>query len=94
MRSRSRFPKRTFVALVIVFVIAVTGASLLIPDYGDNRADAGSLPPQAAHKIAQKNDNAAMNAAAAMRARSAHDARIADAVQDQQDRANAAQPTR
>ena len=94
MRSRSRFPKGTLIALVIVFAIAVTGASLLIPDYGDNRAEAGSMPPQAANKIAQKNDNAAATAAAALRARSARDARIADAVQDQQDRANAAQRAR
>jgi hypothetical protein len=66
----------------------VIAASLLIPDYGDNRADAGGMPPQAVNRIAQKNDNAALNAAAAARARSARDARLADAVQDQLDRAN------
>jgi hypothetical protein len=63
---------------------------MLIPDYGDNRAVAEPVPPQALNRIAQKNDNAAHNAAAAMRARSAREARIADARQDQEDRARAA----
>ena len=92
MRRRSRIGKGTLIGLFIALVVAVVAASLLIPDYGDNRAEAGSMPPQAANKIAQKNDNAAINAAAAMRARSARDARLADQLQDQVDRANAAQP--
>jgi hypothetical protein len=83
------------VGLVVAMVAAVVlGASLLIPDYGDNRAEAGSIPPQAINRIAEKNDNAAVNAAAAARARSARDARIADAIQDQQDRAKETQAAR
>jgi len=78
--------------MVVAVAVLVIGATLLIPDYGDNRADAGGMPPQAVNKIAQKNANAAVSAAAAMRARSARDARIADQMQDQQDRANEAQP--
>jgi hypothetical protein len=83
--------KGLIAGLIVAVAVLVLGASLLIPDYGDNRAEAGSMPPQAVSKIAQKNDNAAINAAAAMRARSARDARIADQLQDQQDRANEAQ---
>lgn len=94
MRSPKRTRRRVIVGgLVALFALIVAG-SMLIPDYGDNRADAGSLPPQAVNRIAQKNDNATVTAAAAMRARSARDARIADAVQDQVDRANQAQPAR
>lgn len=91
---RRRIGKGLLAGLVVAVAIIVLGASLLVPDYGDNRADAGSMPPQAVNRIAQKNDNAAINAAAAMRARSARDARIADAIQDQQDRANEAQDAR
>ena len=91
---RRRIGKGLLAGLVVAVAIIVLGASLLVPDYGDNRADAGSMPPQAVNRIAQKNDNAAINAAAAMRARSARDARIADALQDQQDRANEAQDAR
>jgi hypothetical protein len=77
---------------LLVFVAVLVAATMLIPDYGENRAGAPPMPPQTANRIAQKNDNASDNAAAVMRARSAHDARIADAIQDQQDRAKAAQP--
>ena len=91
---RRRIGKGLLAGLVVAVAVIVLGASLLVPDYCDNRADAGSMPPQAVNRIAQKNDNAAINAAAAMRARSARDARIADALQDQQDRANEAQDAR
>lgn len=91
MRRRKRFGKGALVGLVIVAALVVTAASLLIPDYGDNRADAGSMPPQAVNRIAQKNDNASMAVAAAARARSAREARIADQQQDEQDRINEAQ---
>ncbi len=86
--------KGTLIGTALALVVVILAASMLIPDYGDNRAQAGEVPPQALNRIAQKNDNAAINAAAAMRARSARDARIADQLQDQQDRANAAQPAR
>lgn len=91
MRSRKRTRKGLVAGFVVTVAVLVIGLSLLVPDYGDNRADAGSIPPQAINRIAQKNDNAAINAAAAARARSARDARIADQLQDQQDRANQAQ---
>jgi hypothetical protein len=78
----------------VALVLLIVAGSMLIPDYGDNRAEAGSLPPQTVNRIAQKNDNAAINAAVTMRARSARDARLADAVQDQVDRANDVQPAR
>lgn len=91
MRSRKRIGRRTLIGSAIALVVVLLAASVLIPDYGDNRAEAGSVPPQALNRIAQKNDNAAINVAAAMRARSAREARIVDQIQDQQDRANAAQ---
>lgn len=82
------------IGTAFALVVALIVASMLIPDYGDNRAQAEPVGAQAANRIAQKNDNAAVTAAAAMRERSARTARIADALQDQQDRANAAQPAR
>ncbi|HYD14098.1 MAG TPA: hypothetical protein VEC11_14725 [Allosphingosinicella sp.] len=94
MRSRRGLRKRTLVGSAVALVVLILAASMLIPDYGDNRAVAEPVPPQALNRIAQKNDNAALNAAAAMRARSAREARIADARQDQQDRAKAVQPQR
>lgn len=93
MRSRRRLRKRTLVGSALGLVVLILAASMLIPDYGDNRAVAEPVPPQALNRIAQKNDRAALNAAAAMRARSAREARIADAMQDQQDR-TPAQPER
>ena len=92
MRSRRGLRKRTLIGSAVALVVLILAASMLIPDYGDNRAQAEPIPQQAVNRIAQKNDNAALNAAAAMRARSARTARIADQLQDQQDRANAAQP--
>lgn len=94
MRSRRRFRRRTLIGTGAALVVLILAASMLIPDYGDNRAQAEPMPQQAVNRIAQKNDNAALNAAAAMRAKSAREARIADSVQDQQDRLNAAQPAR
>lgn len=91
MRSRRRSRRLTLVGSALALVILILAASMLIPDYGDNRAEAGPVPPQALNRIAQKNDNAAITAAAALRAKSARDARIADAIQDRVDRANAAQ---
>lgn len=92
MRGRRRLGRRTVAGTVFALVVVLIAASMLIPDYGDNRAVAEPMPPQAVNRIAQKNDNAALNAAAAMRARSAREARMADQLQDQQDRTNAAQP--
>ncbi len=78
----------------LALVALILAASLLIPDYGGNRALAEPMGQQATNRIQQKNDNAALETAASMRERSARTARVADALQDQQDRANAAQPAR
>lgn len=90
MRSRRRSRRLAYLAAGLALVVAVFTASMLIPGYGDNRAVAEEASPQALDRIEQKNDNAAITAAATMRAQSARTARIADALQDQQDRANAA----
>jgi len=74
----------------LVFVAVLIGTTMLLTGGDDNKAVAAPMPPQAVNRIAQKNDNAAVTAAAQMRERSARDARIADAIQDQQDSANAA----
>jgi hypothetical protein len=78
----------------VALLVLVLAASMLIPDYGDNRAMAEPVGTQAANRIAQKNENAAITAAAVMRERSARTARIADQLQDQQDRTNAAEAQR
>jgi hypothetical protein len=88
MRSRNHGRKRTMIGGALALVALILVATMLIPDYGDNRAEA--VPPQALNRIAQKNDNAAITAAAHMREQSARTARISDALQDQQDQANAA----
>jgi len=90
MRRRGRLRKRTILGGALVAVVLVLAASMLIPDYGDNRALAEPMPQQAVNRIAQKNDNAALDAAAAMREKSAREARLADALQDRQDSANRA----
>lgn len=88
MRRHGRLKKRfIFGGGLLVLFVGVLALSMFAPDYGDNEARA--VPAQALNRIAQKNDNAAANAAATMRAKSARDARLADALQDQQDRANA-----
>jgi hypothetical protein len=94
MRSRRRLKRRTVIGSAFALVVLILAASMFIPDYGDNRAVAEPVTPQALNRIAQKNENAALTAAAAMRARSAREARIADALQDQQDRTNAVRPQR
>ena len=83
--------RRALGVSILVFVAVLAAATMLLPYAGENRAMAEPMPPQVANRIAQKNDNAAVNAAAAMRARSARDARLADQLQDQRDSANAAQ---
>lgn len=89
MRSRRLRRRMVLGSIVVVAAIVILGATMFAPGYGENEARA--LPAPALNTIAQKNDNAAVAAAAAMRQRSARTARIADALQDQQDRANAAQ---
>ena len=90
MRRRGHLRKRTLLGGALAAIVLILAASMLIPDYGDNRALAEPMPQQAVNRIAQKNDNAAVNAAAAMREKSAREARLADALQDRQDSANPA----
>ena len=94
MRSRRRLKRRTLLGSAFALVVLILAASMFVPDYGDNRAVAEPVPPQALDRIAQKNENAAIQAAAAMRAKSAREARIVEALQDRQERANHARPQR
>jgi hypothetical protein len=87
MRSRRRLKRRTLIGSAVALVVLILAASMFIPDYGDNRAVAEPVPPQALNRIAQKNENAAISAAAALRARSARETRIVEALQDRQERA-------
>jgi hypothetical protein len=86
--NRARFRKRTLlgggVALLLVAILGFT----LMPDLGGNSARA--LPPAELNRIARKNDNAAMDAAAELRARSAATAEAADRRQDARERGEAA----
>jgi hypothetical protein len=86
--KRAMFRKRTLlgggVALFLVAILAVT----MMPDLGSNSARA--LPPAELNRIARKNDNAAMDAAAELRARSAATAEAADRRQDARERGEAA----
>lgn len=72
------------VALLVGILLVVT----LMPDFGGNQARA--LAPADLNRIATKNDNAAMSAAAQLRERSAATARAADLRQDAEDRGAAA----
>ena len=85
MRSR-RLKRRAIFGSLLAIALIIVAVTMLTPGSGQNEAQA--LPAPALNTIAQKNDNAAVTAAAAMRQRSARTARIADAIQDQQDRAN------
>jgi hypothetical protein len=94
VRRRRRLSGLTLLGSAVALAIVIVAASLLIPDYGDNRAQAEPVPTQALNRIAQKNDNAAVTAAAAMRERSARSARVVDARQDEQDRVSNAAAAR
>jgi hypothetical protein len=90
MRRRKRQRRWMLLGGVLAVAVAVMATTMLMPGRGDISVQAGSVQPQALNRIAQKNNNAAVTAAAAMRERSARTARSADALQDQQDRNNAA----
>jgi len=83
-----RFRKRMLLGGGIALFVAALLVVTLVPDFGSNSARA--LPALYLNRIATKNDNAAMSAAAEMRARSAATARAADGRQDAQDRGAAA----
>ena len=87
MRKR-RFRKGALIGGGLALVVGVLLIATLMPDFGSNEARA--LAPADLNRIATKNENAAMSAAAQMRARSAATARAADRLQDAQDRGAAA----
>lgn len=86
--KRGRFRKRTLLGGGVAVLVAVVLVVTLMPDLSGNEARA--LAPADLNRIATKNDNAAMSAAAQLRARSAATARAADQLQDAQDRGAAA----
>jgi hypothetical protein len=79
-----RIPRRALfgggLALGFALILGISFA----PDLGDNSARA--VPSAALNRIAQKNDRAAIEAAARMRANSAASAEAADALQDARER--------
>ena len=87
MRSR-KVRKRALLGGGLALVVAVLLVATLMPDFGSNSAHA--LPPADLNKIARKNNNAAMEAAAELRARSAATAEAVDRRQDAEDRGTAA----
>ena len=84
MRSRRKIRLRYAAAALAAFFMVVIAMSLL-PDPG---AEANSgLPPTALNQIARRNDLAAAEAAAHLRAKSEANARAADSQRDAEDRA-------
>jgi hypothetical protein len=79
-----RIPRAALFAggLALGFVL-ILGLSFA-PDLGENKARA--VPPAALNRIAQKNERAAVESAARMRANSAASAEAADALQDARER--------
>jgi hypothetical protein len=80
--------KRTLLGGGVALLVGVLLVLTLMPDFGGNQARA--LAPADLNRIATKNDNAAMSAAAQLRERSAATARAADLRQDAEDRGAAA----
>ncbi|HEY5711831.1 MAG TPA: hypothetical protein VIT38_08045 [Allosphingosinicella sp.] len=84
MRSRRKTRLRYVGAALSAFFLVVILMSVL-PDLG---AEANSgLPPTALNQIARRNDLAAAEAAANLRARSEASARAADSMRDARDHA-------
>lgn len=83
-----RFRKRTLLGGGVALLVGILLVVTLMPDFGGNEARA--LAPADLNRIATKNENAAMSAAAQLRARSAATAQAADQLQDAQDRGAAA----
>jgi hypothetical protein len=83
-----RLRKRTLLGGGVALLVGVLLVVTLMPDLSGNEARA--LAPADLNRIATKNENAAMSAAAQLRARSAATARAADQLQDAQDRGSAA----
>lgn len=83
MRSR-RGTRLRYVAAGLLALFVVAAVLSVLPDFG---ADASSgLPPTALNQIARRNDRAAAEAAAGLRARSEASARAADNMRAARDR--------
>jgi type II secretory pathway component PulM len=80
--------KRTLLGGGVALLVGILLVVTLMPDLSGNEARA--LAPADLNRIATKNENAAMSAAAQLRARSAATAQAADQLQDAQDRGAAA----
>ena len=79
-----RIPRRVMFGGGLALGFALILGLSFAPDLGENKA--GAVPPAALSRIAQKNDRAAIEAAARMRANSAASAEAADALQDARER--------
>jgi hypothetical protein len=77
MRHRKHIRRRYVGAGIVLFAGVVIGLSV-VPDFG-NEAN-GGLPPAALNHIATKNERAAAEAAAQLRARSEASAAAADSL--------------
>jgi hypothetical protein len=85
MRSRRKIRLRYAAAALVAFLAVVVGGLSILPDRG---AEAnGNLAPTALNQIARRNDLAAAEAAAHLRAKSEANARAADSQRDAEDRA-------
>ena len=85
MRSRRTIRRRYVAAAFLGFFAIVIGVSFLPDLIGGG--DSASLPPTALNQIARRNDIAAAEAAANLRARSEASARAADNMREARDRA-------
>lgn len=77
---------RNLAAGAVALVVAVMAGVALVPDL---RADAPGASPAVLKRIAQKNDGAAMEAAARMRAKSRASAAAADRMRAAEERGRA-----
>ena len=84
MRRRGAHRMRYLAAAALVLIAMVAGISF-IPDLGAGTGD--GLPPTALNQIARRNDLAAAEGAASLRAKSEATARAADSIRDAEDHA-------
>jgi hypothetical protein len=74
-----------YLAAAAIVLIAIVAGMSIIPNLGGGAN--GGLPPTALNQIARRNDLAAAEAAASLRAKSEATARAADSIRDAEDRA-------
>ena len=80
---RRRIPRRMLAGAGVALLVAVTAGLTLAPDLSDA---SGAAPPTVLNRIAKKNDRAARDAAARMRAQSRAQAEQADALRAAEER--------